>query len=34
MMRLGRRGNVALVMALVAVPLFGVIGIAVDGARA
>ena len=34
MMRLGRRGTVALVMALVAVPLFGVIGIAVDGARA
>ena len=34
MRRLGRRGNVALVVALVAVPLLAVIGIAVDGVRA
>ena len=34
MRRLGRRGNIAMLVALLAVPLVGMVGIATDGARA
>jgi Flp pilus assembly protein TadG len=34
MKRLGRRGNIAMLVALLAVPLVGMVGIATDGARA